>query len=227
MNEELRRLVGVGLAAALLATLLILALPRLLSAAAGAEVEILTVLKTAEARGIELDVGLEQPLRSRRVNYQRVSVVVTQDRAVVTATLDFDGNVKNTNVSSLGLERVPFKLEAGEWVPEQGWAPQLARVVRALEKRRAALEAGDVSLLCSGRADGGEAPALAELLSVGHRRIRAVSWLVRSEREEVVVTEESRVSGTLPNRPVDDLMIKRLALQPAPGGEFCFPEGLM
>lgn len=228
MSDDLKRLAGLGLAAALVTTLLIFAAPRLLGAAAGPEVEILTELKAAEARGLELDVGFTEPLRSERVNFQRISVVVTgDDRAVVTATLDFDGTVKGTRVSSLGLERVPFRLDGSEWAPEHGWAPQLSQVVRALEKRRAALEAGDVSRLCSGRADGGESAALGELLQVEQRRLRALSWLIRSEREDVLVTEEVRVSGALPSRPVDDLKVTRITLQAAPGGEFCFPEGLM
>jgi hypothetical protein len=227
MNDELRRLVGFGLAVAAILTLLILTVPRLFGAAAGPEVEILTELKTAEARGIELDVGLGQPLRSKRLGYQRMSVVVTGEEAVVTATLDFDGTLDKTEVSSLGLERIRFRLDGGDWVPEAGWAPQLAGVVRTLEKRRAALEAGDVSRVCSGRADGGEPAALTELFSVEKRQVRALRWLIRSEREDVLVTEESRVMGSLPSRPVDDLKTTRLTLQSAPGGEFCFPEGLM
>ncbi|MBL8955985.1 MAG: hypothetical protein JNK82_34740 [Myxococcaceae bacterium] len=227
MTDDARRLLGVGLAAAVLFTALAVAVPRLFGAAAGPEVEILTALKTEEARGIELDVGLAQPLRSKRVGYQRMSVVVTGERAVVTATLDFDGTVNETAVSSLGLERIGFRLEGGDWVPEAGWAPQLVGVVRALEKRRAALEAGDVTGLCSGRADSGEASEVAELLAVEGRKVRALNWLIRSEREDVLVTEESRVTGTLPSRPVDDLKTTRLTLQGAAGGEFCFPDGLM
>lgn len=228
MNDEVRKLVGVGLAVAVALTALLLLGPKLLGAAAGPEVEILTVLKTAESRGLELDVGLAQPLIATRASYDRVSVAVMgSTRAVVTATLDLDGKAGATEVSSLGAERVIFVLEGGDWEPESGFAPQLQSVVRSLEKRRAALERGDVSGLCSGKADAGEASELTALLEVSRRRLRVERWLIRSERDGVLVTEEWRLTGDLPERPVDDRGARRLLLQGAPGGEFCFPEGLM
>lgn len=227
MNDELRRLVGFGVAAALGLTALVLAVPRLLGAAAGPEVEILTALKTAESKGLELDVGLAQPLTGRGRGFQRISVTVESEaRALVTATLDFDGKVGETEVSSLGAERVPF-VDRGDWEPEAGFAPRLVAVVKALEQRRAALERGELSKLCSGRADGGESAELAEWLRVKGRKVRVSRWLIRSERDDVLVTEEWRLSGTLPERPVDVSGARRLLLQVFSGGEFCFPEGLM
>ncbi len=228
MSSELRKLVGVLLASAIGMTALIVLVPKLLGAAAGPEVEILTELKEAESKGLELEAGFAEPLRSKKAGFQRISVSVdAADRATVTATLDFDGKVLETEVSSLGAERVPYAFRDGMWAPAEGHAPRLVAVVRALEKRRAALEKGDVSKLCSGRADGGESADLAELLRIEKRRIRALRWLIRSEREDVLVTEEARVTGTLPERPVDDRVTRRLTLQPLPGGEFCFPDGLM
>ena len=66
-----------------------------------------------------------------------------------------------------------------------------------------------------------------ELLQVEQRKLKALSWLIRSERDGVLVSEESRLTGRLPSRPVDDLKLRRLELQAAPGGGFCFPAGLM
>lgn len=226
MSGDAHKLLALILAGAAGMTVLVLMVPKLLGAAAGAEVEVLTELKDAESKGLELDVGQSVPLRSTKVSYQRISVVAKGEHAIVTATLDFDGKVKDTVVSSLGAERVPFQL-GSSWEPTEGLAPKLAGVVKALEKRRAALEKGDVSGLCSGRADAGEGPDLAWLLQVQRRKVRATRWLIRNEREDVLVTEEWRVTGDLPDRPVDDLGTRRLKLQPAAGGEFCFPEGLM
>jgi hypothetical protein len=226
VSDELKRLAAFGLAAALVFTVIVLSLPRLLGAAAGPEVEILTVLKTAEASGLELEVG-GGTLVSTKAGFQRISVAVTGKEALVTATLDFDGAVGETQVSSLGAERVPFKLDGSEWVPQAGFAPRLGGIVRALQARRAALEHGEVASLCSGRADAGESSDLEALLRVGKRKLTAERWLIRSERDEVLVTEEWRLKGELPERPVDDRGSRRLKLQVDPGGEFCFPEGLM
>ncbi len=42
-----------------------------------------------------------------------------------------------------------------------------------------------------------------------------------------MVSEDYRLSGERPDRPIDDMGTRRLKLQAATGGEFCFPEGLM
>ena len=227
MSGDARKLIALLVASAAGLTAVALVVPKMLGAAAGAEVEVITELKTAESKGIELDVGFADRLVSKRVNYQRISVAVNGALATVSATLDFDGKLADTEVSSLGAERVPFELDGSWWQPREGLAPRLAAVVRALEKRRRALEKGDLSGLCSGRADAGEGRELDDLLKVQQRKVKATRWLIRSEREDVLVTEEWRVLGTLPERPVDDRGVRRLTLQPAAGGQFCFPAGLM
>src|SRR5262249_27463270 len=145
--------------------------------------------------------------------------------------LDFDGTLGATKVSSLGHERVPFKLTGTGWEPEEGFAPQLTLVVAALERRRRALSAGDMTGLCFD-ADGGQLTRgdLERLLDVRNRALKANAWLIRSERDGVTVAEDYRLTGELPDRPVDEVGTRRLLLQGASGDggrEFCFPAGLM
>jgi hypothetical protein len=65
------------------------------------------------------------------------------------------------------------------------------------------------------------------LLSLTERRYRSTAWYIRSEREEVTVTEDYRLQGTTPERPVDDKASVRLMLAPSADGEFFFPNGLL
>jgi hypothetical protein len=217
--------IGVGVVAL---TVVIGLGPRVLGDAAGPEIEILTVLKQAESQGFELDVGLTESLVATRSNFDRVSVTVqSAEHAVVTATLDFDGKVGATWVSSLGAEKVPFIRRGGEWQPVSGFAPVLTSIVKKLEARREGLQSGKWETICSGRSDGGESSELQTLLNVKHRRVRVKRWLIRSEREDVTVSEEWRVNGDLADRPVDDVGTRRLLLRLTPPGELCFPDGIM
>lgn len=231
MSDDARKLFLVLLAAAAVAAVLVGLLPKWLGAAAGPETEILTELKRAESHGITLEVPGAGELVSEKVSYQRISVTVSGEHAVVTATLDFDGTLGATKVSSLGHERVPFVLTGTGWEPQAGFAPQLAGVVAALERRRRALTEGDVSNVCfDGDAGQLTRADLEALLSVRNRSLSSTAWLIRSERDQVTVTEEYRLKGELPERPVDSLGTRRLLLQAAStdgGREFCFPAGLM
>jgi hypothetical protein len=228
VSDDVRKLVLLGIAASAVAALLIGFVPQWLGDAAGPEVEILTVLKRAESRGFELEIPGVGSIVSSKVSYQRMSVTVSGETAVVTATLDFDGKLKATTVSSLGHERIPFVLKDGEWVASQGFAPRLASIVAALEKRRAALEAGDLSALCFD-ADAGQGTQtdLDTLLRMKHRELRSTAWLIRSEREDVTVAEDYRLKGELPERPVDDIGTRRLTLQGSASGQLCFAAGLL
>jgi hypothetical protein len=226
VTSDAKKLVLVVVSAAGVAALLIIFFPALLGTAAGPDVEIITTLKNAEAVGLKLDVGDAGILVSTRVSFDRLSVVTTGSHATVTATLDFDGELGHTKVSSLGLERVVFEHRGSDWEPVAGFAPDLVGVVRALEDRRRALESGDLSHLCYD-ADAGLTGDLEALLKVTHRGVRATAWLIRNERDDVMVSEDYRLSGERPDRPIDDMGTKRLKLQAATGGEFCFPEGLM
>jgi hypothetical protein len=204
---------------------------RLLRFAAGPEAEILTALKRMERAPLRLEVpGVREPLVSSRLVYERIVVDVDPEggHARATATLDFVGRLGSTEVSSLGLERIGWRRADGEWVAPDGFAPRLAKVVGALERRRRALEGGDSAAL-TGLAEGdGPAidPELDRMLEISGRQYRAVAWYIRSEREEVLVTEEYRLLGRTRDRPVDESGARRLVLHER-RGEFLFSAGLM
>jgi hypothetical protein len=145
--------------------------------------------------------------------------------------LDLDGKAGDVVVSALGWEELVFQKEQGDWIPAEGWAPRLAAALGALEERRKALETGDSGKLQSllrpqDRADAGEDPALQAVLRLRNRRYRVLRWSLRLERDEVLVTEEGRLTGDTPERPVDLLQKRRLRLVRG-GVEFFFSPTLM
>lgn len=217
-DEQLYRFLGFVAATAALALTLGVFGQKLLGAAGGPQGELVTRLKTLETRGLrlELDGGV---LEAPRPSFQRLSVVLEGEgaEAVVTSTLDFTGTFTRpgplppTTVSSLGLERARYVYRDGEWEPVAGDAPRLAAIVGALEGRRVALSAPQP-------ADGGVAP------EVTRRTWRSEAWYLRSEREEVLVTEDYRFQGQAPDRPVDERGSARLTLQEQGDASFSFPE---
>jgi hypothetical protein len=237
-TENWSKLGGIIIAALALAMLAGVG-PRMLGLAAGPEAEIITALKHLEREGIKLSLpGAAAPLKSREVHYDRLSVRVEPggQRAVVLATLDFTGSLGDTQISSLGVEQVPFVLRDGDWEPEGGPVPRLEAVVVALESRRRALEGGDPAALArlwgpqgedggSERLDGGSEGVgeldLDTVLALVKRRYRADAWFIRLERDEAVATEHWRLEGDLPSRPVDQLGERRLNLLRR-GEEFLF-----
>lgn len=230
-SDAWSRLGGVLIALLAAAAAMVVLVPRWLGVATGPEVEIITWLKSTERDGLSLAVpGVVEPLTSREHHFARITVNVEPggERAVAWATLDLKGRLGATEVSSLGVERVPFVRRGGEWMPEGLAAPRLAAAVRALELRRRALEAGNrealAALLAPG-ASGGEAE-LARLLELQRRRYRAEGWYLRLERDDAMVTEAWRMEGQLPSRPVDEKGQRRLSLVRS-GEEFFFSPGLM
>lgn len=228
-SEEFR-LLGFVLAVVLLGALAWHFGGRLLGAAGGPELELLSVLKDSERDGFSFSVaGGEGKVTSARHHYDRVTAQldIPARRAEAVATLDFEGRWGEARVGSLGLERVPFRYEDGRWRPVEGLAPRLSAILAALEARRQALERGDRAALSalSGGA-GADGPELEALLAVSGRKLQVKAWLLRSERDEVLVTEEVRLLGTLPDRPVDELHTRRLYLAPR-DGRFLFLRGLM
>lgn len=206
---------------------------RLLGAAAGPDAEIITALKATEDDALSLPLGSgPAPLVSKEHFFARIIVDVKPgaNEALATSTLDFVGEVGKTKVSSLGVEKTPFEKKRGDWSPTKGAAPRLTAIVSALEARRRALESGDVAALARlGRlsvAQVEEDPELQRILALRARSFRAERWLIRSERDEVVVTEESRLVAETPDRPVDEKHTRRLLLT-EDGGEFSFAAGLM
>ncbi len=230
-SEDWSRLGGVLIAALALAMTLAVLGPRVLGLAAGPEVEIITALKRTERNGLSLALpATPTPLTSREHRFALITVRVEPGgkRAEALATLDFTGTLGDTQVSSLGVERVPFILRDGDWVPEGLAAPRLAAAVAALEARRRALDTGDPAALTrlAGPVDGGGrveegAPALELVLALERRRYRAEAWYLRLERDEARVTEHWRLEGHLPSRPVDDRGQRHLDLV-RHGEEFLF-----
>lgn len=228
-GEEFR-LLGFLLVVALVGGLLWQFGGKLLGAAGGPELEMLSALKDTEREGLSFQPSPgKPPVTSMRHHYDRVTVQleVAARRAEAVATLDFEGRWGSARVGSLGLEKVPFQFVDGRWGATSGLAPRLSAILRALEARRQALETGDREGLAA--LSGGTlapSPELDALLSVSARRLEVKAWLLRSERDEVLVTEEVRVLGTLPDRPVDELQTRRLYLTPG-GDGFLFLRGLM
>lgn len=188
---------------------------RLLFEAAGPDGAIITHLKELERDGLSISTDAGTLLGST-LQYQRISVTLDAagTRATVTSTLDFTGQLRRadadfTRVSSLGLERATYVLDGTEWTPETNDAPRLVAIVKALDARRVALETGDT------------------LAGIAQRRWQSQAWFIRSEREEVEVAEDYRLTGTTSERPIDEKATRRLSLQEDRDGGFSFPGGLM
>jgi hypothetical protein len=181
--------------------------PRLLGVASGPGAQIVTQLKQLEQKGFEFELPADAgSLRSRSLQYERMSVVFDDAlaHATVTATLDFTGTLVrpgsgfDTAISSLGLESIAFELDDGEWVAKHTEAPRLMAIVGQLEARRRQVEQGD----------GG----------VRRRVYRAEAWFVRSEREEVLASEDWRLIDERGADPVDQKGTTRLSWTPHDGG---------
>lgn len=198
------------------------------------DVRIQGQLQNALRDGAIFDIpGLEEPLRAGRVRLKLPSVdVLDADHAVAVVTLDVTGALGDTEVSSLGYERIPFERDArGRWHAPQGLAPRLTAALAALEARRVALEAGAAERIDALSMD--TAPPAQELSrmrflqSLAQRRFDVETWLLRSERDRVEVAERYRVRGTLPERPVDEKGMRNLTLVPTEGEGLLFSPPLM
>ena len=230
--QDWSRLGGILIAALAAALALAVVGPRFLGFAAGPEAEIITLLKRTERAGLELTIpGASAPLISREHHFARITVDVEPDgkRATAFATLDYDGRLGETTVSSLGVEQVPFVLKDGSWEPETQAAPRLVAVVTALEARRRALDSGNREALTALKAPeaaepGG--PELEQLLRLKQRRYRVEGWYMRLERDGAVATERWQLQGSLPERPVDARGERQLSLV-RQAEEFLFSPALM
>lgn len=235
MNPELRKAMAFFAAVLALGIPLAMFAPSLLGFAAGPEAEVIGQLKRTESSGFKLEIpAASTPLVSQEHFFARIVVEAELEarRAIATATLDFEGALGETKVSSLGYEKVVFHFEDGEWVAPSGMAPRLAGIVSALERRRRALAAEQWDwaqlepLVAEGEAPVERDAALRSLSQLQQRQYRAEAWFIRSEREEVTVSEAYRIVGETPDRPVDERGTRRLVLKET-GGEFLFVAGLM
>lgn len=222
MKDEGAKLLG--FVAATLAIVVVLGVfgTRLLGAAAGPEAELITWLKKQEVPGASFDA--QGALKGDRVSYQRLSVSVAPDglSAVVSGTLDFTGKRDGVTISSLGFERVRFDRKGDEWRAVDGPAPRLNAILRALERRRRALQAGDIP-----QAEGLDEAEAARYRRLEQRSFSVDAWYIRSEKEGIEVSEDYRLKGRLPERPVDEKGTRRLSLAEDARGEFLFPHGLL
>ncbi len=226
MARDAQRLLGFVLAIGAVGLTLAVLGGRLLGFAAGPEVELITQLKRAE-RGVDLPVPPYGTLVSAKLQYQRLSVIVDEPAhtAIVTGTLDFTGVFnRDVQVSSLGLEKIAFVFKDGEWQPSAGVAPRLVAIVQALEVRRRRIEAGDFA---TEEPDAGDPLETARFSAMTRRVYRSDAWYIRSEREEVEVAEDYRLTGDTPDRPIDEKATKRLTLHEDRLGRFFFPRGLL
>lgn len=226
MSQAQRFLGFVAATVALLLAVFVLG-PRLLGIAGGPEVELVTRLKKLERTGIEVQLP-NGTLRGEDLQFQRISVTLDAAGTVatVTCTLDFNGNFQPkgadrfTRVSSLGLERFRFTLKDHEWVSEQPEAlpPRLGAIVTALEDRRRMIERGE------------NLPPDSDVARMTRRVYLSEAWFIRSEREDVTVSEDYRMTGETRDRPIDEKATKRLSLaEDTAAGvtRFRFPDGIM
>lgn len=253
---ELQKLGALGLAVAAVVGLAGVFGQRLFSHAAGDEADIVTILKTAERKGLEIEVSPGHPLVGVTLMYQRLQVSVSGETATVSSTLDFTGvYARQTAVSSLGFEEIEFTRRSGHWEPVSSLAPRLVRTVAALTLRSQALNETRVSLDAQGAmtvvprersvpaaalaksvrlpdtsADGGVSGfftvsradlTLLEALTMRHAPTR---WLIRGEREAIVVTEEAREVGATRDAPFDREVTRQFELRPSGAGTFFFFE---
>ena len=189
-------LVGL-LAVALAAAGLFFALPSLLGLAGGTPTEVGSVLADAARPPVTLAIaGSTTPLVGQSLHFQRVTVAEEgPDRARAVSTLDFEGMLGSTRVSSLGRETTRFARHTTGWRLDGSLAPTLGGIVSALVARRLALQTSNAIALAELHAPADREQALAEpalraLLAHPVRNTAIQAWYVRSESGEVTVTEE-------------------------------------
>lgn len=223
MSRELSGFLGFLAAAAALGLVIAVFGARLLGSAAGPDGAIITHLKKLERDGVEQELPAGAKLLGPKLQFERISVVLDADGkgATVTSTLDFTGELRRagatTKVSSLGLERARYQLVDGAWEPQSTDFPRLLRILDALEKRRGALERGEVLPDAGVPWEG-----------TTQRVYSSLAWYIRSEREDVLVSEDYRFQGRAPDRPIDEKATRRLSLrEDGATGLFSFPDGIM
>lgn len=226
MKGEWLRAFGFFFVMAFLGILAYATLPRLLGAASGPEGELLTLIKSQEADGLSLEVpGAQAPLRSTVAHFDRITITASADgrSAEAVATLDFTGGLGATKVSSLGFEKLRFVKGDSGWEIVGSYAPRLVRIVTALDGRRRALDRGERM----GADDGGTSAELAAWIGYTGRQYDSKAWYIRSERDEVLVTEDAIMKAKSPDRPIHEPVTRRLILRETAAGEFFFPGGLL
>ncbi len=208
--------------------------PKLLDVAAGPDAAMQSVLQQSERAGLALAVpGTAASLVARRLHYDRVTTHVDADgeAGFALSTLDFEGTLDSIQVSSLGVERIPFERQGTEWRPRSGLAPRLAAVVAALEARRQALESGDggkLVVLAASPEGGREAQdeLLRRTASAPQPLHRICAWYIRLERNRALVTEDYRIGAGVAKPLPQEKGTRRLTLE-RQGSQFLFSGSLL
>ena len=205
-------------------------LPQMLGAAGGPEPEVIAAFRTAELARASIPVSGAAPFEPRRLRFDRFSITVDGERASAVATLDASGSCGGVEVSSLGRERVAFRRRAGRWEPDGPLAPALAGALSVLWQRAALLSgsgAGSLGTLVlptdRDRALGDA--RLDSVLRLPAHRWEPRAWYLRSERGEVLVTEEAVLSSSS-RRPEPRTGRLRL-VSSGEAGSFVFAGGLL
>jgi len=170
------------------------------------------------------------PFLPKSLRFDRFAVSVDGDRAAVVATLDASGMSGAVQVSSLGRERIRFVRRGGRWELDGALAPSLSEALAALWRRAEVLSGSSPEALAPLLDPADRARSLddARLLPVLHLPLHhwePRAWFLRSERAEVLVTEEAAL--TSPTRPPEP-RTGRLRLVPSTdAGSFVFAGALL
>ncbi|MGV3621996.1 MAG: hypothetical protein ACO1OB_14335 [Archangium sp.] len=214
MNREFQKFLGFAVAVIALVLIVGALGEKFLFSVSGPETAIITRMKQLERDGLEITADAGTLLGSK-LQFQRISVALDADGqgALVTSTLDFTGVLKRTDsetkVSSLGLEKARYRLKDEDWLPETNDAPRLLSIITALDERRVAINGG------------------AAYPEIQNRRWVSQAWFIRSERDDVEVAEDYRLTGNTPDKPIDEKSTRRLSLREDAAQRFSFPGGIM
>lgn len=207
---------------------------KLFGAAAGPDAELITRLKTTEKSGLTLTIpGAAAPLVASSHRYDRLTAWSDPGSGtlILDCTLELKGRLGDVEIGAFTSEKLVFRYVDGDWEPEGGYAPSLTAVVAALEARRVALQRMDRAQLEKLRSPSTPAPPRDEqelgfLQQLRNRQYRVEAWYLRAEPDEAIVTEDFRLTGDLPEEPVDQRSSRRLILKRS-GREFFFWPGIM
>jgi hypothetical protein len=139
-------------------------------------------------------------LQLHAAHFDRVLVKPEGEGFTAVTTVDAEGTIDKTQVSYLGLERIPFVRIDGHWQPKEALLPALREVAELLSARRTALGTADAAalgeLVSTTRwldSTVTREVALAQLKDrIGDwaGRYEPTAWIVRVEREGAEVLEE-------------------------------------
>jgi hypothetical protein len=224
------RAIGVVVGLCLVVGLVWALLPKMLGAAGGPEPELIAAFRAAELARAPIPLPGGSAFEPRSLRFDRFSITVDGDRASAVATLDASGSCGGVEVSSLGRERVGFRRQGGHWQPDGPLAPALAGALSVL-RQRAQLLSGSLAerlgvLVLPADRDRAVADArIDSVLRLPGHRWEPRAWYLRSERGEVLVTEEATLTS-VSREP--EPRTGRLRLVPSgEGGSFVFAGGLL